>query len=115
MLQGEDRKKANEIVEELKLFFNNRSSNYQVSNLMEKPWVAFDITFIAYSYYVIRFNYENGRFGMGIFSEQLIPVCASYSTMKKENKDYSFQDYLREFDFQLRLRIPDKFLLNHGW
>ena len=73
---------------------------------------AFSIDFEAYNYFVIRLNYDQGRFGCNIISgERMIALNNSQKWWDKANFDIFFVELQKE----LELRIPAKYLRAHGW
>ena len=73
---------------------------------------AFSIDFEAYNYFVIRLNYDQGRFGCNIISgERMIALNNSQGWWDEANFDIFFMELQKE----LELRIPDKYLRAHGW
>ena len=72
----------------------------------------FSIDFEAYNYFVIRLNYDQGRFGCNIISgERMIGLNNSQEWWDKANFDIFFMELQKE----LELRIPDEYLRAHGW
>ena len=72
----------------------------------------FSIDFEAYNYFVVRLNYENGRFGCCIvFGDKSIALDNSQEWWDEANFNIFFSELQRE----LEMRIPDKFLKAHGW
>ena len=73
---------------------------------------AFSIDFEAYNYFVIRLNYDQGRFGCNIISgERMIALNNSQEWWDEANFDIFFMELQKE----LELRIPDEYLRAHGW
>lgn len=73
---------------------------------------AFSVDFEAYSYFVIRLNYDKGRFGCNIlFGEKMIALNNSQEWWDEADFDVFFMELQKE----LELRIPDKYLQAHGW
>ncbi len=72
----------------------------------------FSINFEAYNYFVIRLNYDQGRFGCNIISgERMIALNNSQEWWDEANFDIFFMELQKE----LELRIPDEYLRAHGW
>ena len=72
----------------------------------------FSIDFEAYNYFVIRLNYDQGRFGCNIISgERMIALNNSQEWWDEANFDIFFMELQKE----LELRIPDEYLRAHGW
>ena len=73
---------------------------------------AFSIDFEAYNYFVIRLNYDQGRFGCNIISgERMIALNNSQGWWDEAD----FGVFFKELQKELELRIPDKYLRAHGW
>ena len=73
---------------------------------------AFSIDFEAYNYFVIRLNYDQGRFGCNIISgERMIALNNSQGWWDEAD----FDVFLIELQKELELRIPAKYLQAHGW
>lgn len=73
---------------------------------------AFSIDFEAYNYFVIRLNYDQGRFGCNIISgERMIALNNSQGWWDEADFDVFFKELQKE----LELRIPDEYLRAHGW
>ena len=73
---------------------------------------AFSIDFEAYNYFVIRLNYDQGRFGCNIISgERMIALNNSQGWWDEADFDVFFKELQKE----LELRIPAKYLRAHGW
>ena len=73
---------------------------------------AFSIDFEAYNYFVIRLNYDQGRFGCNIISgERMIALNNSQGWWDEADFDVFFIELQKE----LELRIPAKYLRAHGW
>ena len=72
----------------------------------------FSIDFEAYNYFVIRLNYDQGRFGCNIISgERMIALNNSQGWWDEAD----FDVFLIELQKELELRIPAKYLQAHGW
>ena len=73
---------------------------------------AFSIDFEAYNYFVIRLNYDQGRFGCNIISgERMIALNNSQGWWDEADFGVFFKELQKELEF----RIPDKYLRAHGW
>lgn len=74
---------------------------------------AFSINFKAYNYFIVLFNYDKGRIGCSIqYGENnFIPLDNS----QKWYEETDFEIFCKEFQQQIELRIPDKFLDYNGW
>ena len=72
----------------------------------------FSIDFEAYNYFVIRLNYDQGRFGCNIISgERMIALNNSQGWWDEADFGVFFKELQKELEF----RIPDKYLRAHGW
>ena len=73
---------------------------------------AFSIDFEAYNYFVIRLNYDQGRFGCNIISgDRMIALNNSQEWWDEAD----FGVFFKELQKELELRIPAKYLQAHGW
>ncbi len=73
---------------------------------------AFSIDFEAYNYFVIRLNYDQGRFGCNIISgDRMIALNNSQEWWDEADFGVFFKELQKELEF----RIPDKYLRAHGW
>lgn len=104
---------AKEVIKSAKDVFGNKIDDIMLFNVMEAPaYRSFSVKFALYNYYVLRFNYDRGHFGCCIiFGEYSISVSSTMEWAQKSD----FNEYWKEIDKQVRLRIPDKFLEANGW
>ena len=77
------------------------------------PHCQFEIRFVAYDYFPVVFNYEQGIIGCSI-------KCGKHCwiSLVKGQHCYSrtdFNAYFSEAKKELELRIPDKYLIAKGW
>ena len=93
--------------------FGNRVTDFGIENVIDDPnHRAFSITFKAYNYFVIRLNYNKGRFGCCVdFGEYGI----SLDNSQKWWDTADFDVFFKELKQEIELRIPDKFLKAKGW
>ena len=110
---NETDKMAGNLCNMIKKRFGNRVYNFAVLDVIDDPnWREFGIEFYAYDYYVVRLNYNRGRFGCCICEGKYgIRLNSSQEWWDTANFDIFFDDLERE----LELRIPDKFLKAKGW
>jgi len=103
-----------EITKKIKEVFGNRVRSLEVYDIVDEPshW-AFKIRFIAYNYFAILFNYELDIIGFSIQmgSDKYISLSHDHKCYSDTNMDV----YLKEIKKELELRIPDKYLIAHGW
>jgi len=100
------------ISDKLNNYFADRIDNISIFNTTEEPYTMFNISFKAYDYFIILFNYDRGRFGC------TIDGGSAGITLKNSQKWYDTADmnvFLQDLQQQIELRIPDKFLEYHGW
>ncbi|MEI3604985.1 hypothetical protein SPD48_04725 [Pseudogracilibacillus sp. SE30717A] len=103
---------SDEIIQKLSNYFNNKIGTYSVYNMMDEPYIAFNIIFDLYNYYIINFSYDRGSIGCSI-------IQGKYGIdLENSQQWYDTADmdvFLQELEQQIELRIPDKFLEFHGW
>ena len=103
---------AKELIKIAKSIFKERMTNISLFEVTDEPYQMFSIKFDAYNYFVIRCNYDRGHFGCTIVSGDYA-ITLPCKIEWDDNCDYNaFWD---EIDKQIRLRIPDKFLMSNGW
>ena len=96
------REKMGDKVDKFRIFNVNDDVNHR----------AFSIDFEAYNYFVIRLNYDQGRFGCNIISgERMIALNNSQGWWDEADFGVFFKELQKELEF----RIPDKYLRAHGW
>lgn len=96
------REKMKDKVDNFCIFGVNNDANHR----------QFCIEFEAYNYFIVRLNYDSGRFGCCIlFGNKFIVLENSQKWWDVADFDIFFQ----ELQLELELRIPDKFLKAHGW
>lgn len=94
--------------------FGDRLDNFVIFNVDDDPNNrTFSIEFEAYNYFIIRMNYDKGRFGCSIQigNKSFIPLANS----QKWFDEADFETFFNELKNELELRIPDKFLIAKGW
>lgn len=91
----------------------NKVSHFSIFNVNDdKNHRQFSITFEAYNYFIIRVNYDNGRFGCCILQGNGF-IGLKNSQMWWETADFDI--FFSELDEELKIRIPDKFLIANNW
>ena len=96
------REKMADKVDDFCIFNINDNANYR----------EFSIEFEAYNYFILRLNYDRGRFGCSIvFGDRMVKLRNSQEWWDEADFDIFFAELQNE----LELRIPDKFLKSHGW
>ena len=103
---------AREIINSAKTVLDEKISNIRLYNLTEEPYKMFSIKCVVYDYFVLVFNYDRGHFGCNIAcGDDAIPLQNDI-----EWDDHcDFMLFWANIDKQIRLRIPDKFLIEKGW
>ena len=98
---------------EIRKRFGERMEYFVILDVIDDPnWRSFSIKFEAYNYFIIRLNYDRGRFGCCISAgEYGLSLENSQKWWDTADFDIFFDDLERE----LELRIPDKFLEAKGW
>ena len=109
---NETNKMAGKFCNMIKKRFESRIDGLVILDVIDDPnWRSFSIKFEAYNYFIIRLNYDRGRFGCCIdFGEYGIGLDNSQKWWDTADFDIFFDDLERE----LELRIPDKFLEAKG-
>ena len=104
---------ATEMVDKMIEYFGNRVTEFVIAGVINDPsHRAFSITFKASNYFVIRLNYNKGRFGCCVdFGEYGI----SLDNSQKWWDTADFDVFFKELKQEIELRIPDKFLKAKGW
>ena len=103
---------AKDIIKTAKAVFDERINGITLFNVTDEPYKMFSIKFKMYNYFILICNYDRGHFGCSIvYGEDSIALPS-----KVEWDDFcDFQEFWKEIDEQVRLRIPDKYLQAHGW
>ncbi len=107
-------KKAIEISRKIREIMENRTDNHGIYDVVhESNHYEFKINFIAYDYFAVVFQYEQGIISCYIeCGEQesifLVKDRGCYS-------DTDLNDCFSEIKKELELRIPDKYLVAKGW
>ena len=96
-------------------YFGDRVSGFAVQNVQEDDHgrIGFSVIFEAYAYFEIIFNYDRGAFGLGIRMGD-----RSITALTGSELSFVFDDIPRvasALEERLRLRIPNKYLDQHGW
>ena len=92
----------------------NRTDKQGIYDVVyESNHYEFKIRFVAYDYFPVVFNYEQGIIGCSI-------KCGKkrwISLVKGQHwySDTDFNAYFSEAKKELELRIPDKYLIAKGW
>ena len=110
---NETAKMAGEFCDMLKKKFGDRVDDISIFRLVDdQSHREFSISFVAYEYYTVGFNYERGSFGCFLdFGRTGVNLNSSQKWWDTADFDIFFDDLERE----LELRIPDKFLKARGW
>ncbi len=103
-----------EIGRKIKETFGDKIRSIEIFDVVEEPshW-AFKIRFIAYDYFVVLFNYELDIIGFSI--EVGLGKFVSLSNGHNCYSNTDMNSYLDSIKEELELRIPDKYLIAHGW
>ncbi len=104
---------ANELCEKFETRFKEKIDNCEIFDVVDEPsHRAFKIRFEAYNYFIILFNYDLDRMGCSI------EYGKYYISLENSQRWYSgahFNAFFDEFQKEVELRIPDKFLEDRGW
>lgn len=102
---------SDEIIDKLINHFNKKVRGFVVSDSTDTPYTMFKIEFIMYDFYNIVLTYDRGRFGCSIVNGN------KFISIKNSQQWYDKADmkiFLDEFQQQIELRIPDKYLEANG-
>lgn len=105
-------KLARELIDKLESFFDKRIEYYKIYNHKGEPYIFFNIMFEIYNYFIIELGYNNGIIGCRIVQGN---SGITIDLIREWNYDGNLEDFLKEFDFLIKLRIPDKYLEHNGW
>lgn len=98
---------SNELMDFMSKYFNNKIGTFIITYQTDKPHTEFSFNFTIYNYFVIKLNYDRGRFGCSIiFGEAGLSIDIS----QKWYDQADLRTFCKELDDQVRLRIPDKYL-----
>lgn len=103
---------SDELINILSNYFEKKIDDFMVSEITDVPHTMFRIEFSMYKYFYVVLNFDRGRFGCSIMNGN------RYLPLENSQKWYDEADmniFLKEFEQQIRLRIPDKFLEFYGW
>lgn len=97
----------------LRKYFGNRLDNFSIFNVVDDlNRRAFSVEFEAYNYFCIRINYDKGRLGCCIMNGN---TGVLLENSQKWFEEADFNIFFQELKDEIELRIPDKFLMAHGW
>lgn len=103
---------ALEIANIIEEYFGERVDDVSVESVIEEPHLEFSMDFIAYNYYVIKLNYDRGRFGCCI---AMSGMDIGLDNSQKWYDEADMNIFCQELEKEIELRIPDKFLEAKGW
>lgn len=113
MVSNETQRMALDFNKMARIKFQDRLEGFCILNVNDDVNNrAFSIEFIAYDYFLIRLNYEKGRFGCCIV---LGNKTIELPNTQKWWDEANFDTFFKELKEELELRIPDKFLKSRGW
>lgn len=99
------------VLTKLKETFNSKVDNFRICESTDLPYTMLSIEFEAYQYFLVRFNFDRGRFGCSIINGNYgFPLESSEKWFEEANLDKFFSD----IKFELEVRIPDKFLARYN-
>lgn len=97
---------------EIRKYFKDKVGTFALMNCTDTPYTEFRMEFQMYKYVNVVLIYDRGSIGCSIPSGTvMIPLDNSQQWYDK----FDMQQFLRELEIQLELRIPDKFLEYYGW
>ena len=103
-----------DIGRKIKNIFGNKIRSIEFYDVVEEAghW-SFKISFFAYDYFFVVFNYELDIIGFSIEvgNGRLLSVTNTHNCYSNIDMDTYIQGIIEE----LELRIPDKYLESRGW
>ena len=112
MEKNSAKESAREFIETAKKYFGNRVQGFSLYSVTDEPYKMFSLKFHAYEFYVVILNYDRGHFGCYIsFGTDAIALESN----KEWDDNGDLFDFWADIDEQLKLRIPDKYLIAKGW
>ena len=103
---------AKEFIGSMKSVFGRGVEGISLHDVSDVPFQQFSVNFVLYDYFPMQFNYDRGRFGCCIcFGERAIPIKTSFEW----NDGNIYDEYWKEIAYEIKLRIPDKYLAAKGW
>lgn len=105
-------KEAVGVSKTIRKVFRDDSLQTSIFDLCEyAPYRGFSIRFVAFQYFVVVFHRELGQMGCAIEQgNSQIPLSLGNFSYPQD-----LEKYLNLVVKDLKLRIPDKFLKEHGW
>lgn len=113
MQLNETDKMALEFNRKVREKFGDRVDDFGIEDVVNDPnYRSFSVTFKAYDYFIIRMNYDKGRFGCCI---ELGEYSVGLNNSQKWWDTADFNVFFEELKIEIELRIPDKYLIAKGW
>lgn len=101
-----------ELKDALKRHFGDAIEDFMMSAYTDTPHVMFRLEFTVYRFFNVVLEYDRGRFGCCIPSGN---IMISLLNSQKWYGEADLEKYCEELDEQIRLRIPDKYLIFNNW
>ncbi|MDA0126447.1 hypothetical protein OH459_28145, partial [Vibrio sp. MM46] len=98
------------IVTQISDYWGSVADDFCTSESTNIPFQRFVLEFSLYRYSVVRINFERNSL---FFSE--VSKGISFSLLSRKVSYPDLIDTLAEIDEEVRLRIPDKYLVAKGW
>ncbi len=98
------------LVASLMSFFGDAADDVVIAVSTDTPYVQIDVEVVVYNFFVVRFLIERTTLFASIKQSGI-----QLSILKSTLDNRGFSDILASLDLELRLRIPDKYLIANGW
>ncbi|MGL1104151.1 hypothetical protein ACSTLM_08170, partial [Vibrio parahaemolyticus] len=98
------------LVTQISDYWGSAADDFCTSESTNIPFQRFVLEFSLYRYSVIRITFERNSL---FFSE--VSKGISFSILSRKVSYPDLFDTLAEIDEEVRLRIPDKYLVTKGW
>ncbi|QOV28875.1 hypothetical protein INT50_09340 [Vibrio diabolicus] len=98
------------LVTQISDYWGNAADDFCTSESTNIPFQRFVLEFSLYRYSVIRITFERNSL---FFSE--VSKGISFSILSRKVSYQDLFDTFAEIDEEVRLRIPDKYLVAKGW
>lgn len=104
---------ADEVIDSLIKHIGKGATDFQVKGINEDPnHKTFIVEFKAYEFYWVGIDYEKGRVTPYIVEGAHIIKLKNITSWWEE---MTLDLWVDKLDMELKLRIPDKYLINKGW
>lgn len=98
------------IINKLDNYFNKAIKDYFIKESTDLPSLQLVMEMNIYNYYVIRITVEKG-----ILFASIVESGFLMDLFKFQISEETLEDLAQNLDSEIRLRIPDKYLIAKGW